>query len=71
MLEPLEISFFKTKVSDPLKEILKAETHSYAMTSIDPQTSQPKLEEEDDGNFYDDDVFTLATSDVSFLPTEV
>ena len=63
--------FFKTKLSDPLKEILKPETKVSVMSSVDTQTSPPKLEEENDETIYDDDVFTSAKSSVSFLPTEV
>ena len=68
MLEPLEISFFKPEASELLREILKPVTQ--VISSVGKQTSQPKLEEEDDETIYDDDVFTRATSDVSFLPTE-
>ena len=48
---------------------LRPETQ--VISSVGKQTSQPKLDEEDDDEpIYDDDVFTPAKSSVSFLPTE-
>ena len=69
MLEPIEISFSKRKWVIRWKKFWNQKLNPPPWHPSTHKSSLPKLEEEDDENFYDD-VFTRAKSDVSFLPTE-